>query len=326
MTLDRVRQIDVEADLNVWLDYARAKQLHGAVISYLTVKEDRFYMVQRKEDALSFVTARGWEDLSEILNGYEALNFPITEALVAQYIRNEATTRDFAAYYRLYQKYGVDYGIAEILNGTMSAGEYQEKVSMAQNGSFDERITVVNLMLEYLQKELRRYHWEDAVVTRLHDALRQFKGLDQSLTEYMGTRQKSLEIKIQNALIGPEASRQEKWVWDRLDELALSCREQHCVDKGAEYDHMKLLFQKDASRRAERIETVQQELQNAFRFAEDCFGDGQEMILLVSSLTKYPDALQFLRWHGCNLYLKYAQALMYTQREAALQKAARTLL
>lgn len=52
MTLDRVRQIDVEADLNVWLDYARAKQLHGAVISYLTVKEDRFYMVQRKEDAL----------------------------------------------------------------------------------------------------------------------------------------------------------------------------------------------------------------------------------------------------------------------------------
>ena len=33
VTLDRVRQINVEADLDIWLDYAREKQLHGAVIS-----------------------------------------------------------------------------------------------------------------------------------------------------------------------------------------------------------------------------------------------------------------------------------------------------
>ena len=31
VTLDRVRQIDVEADLKIWLDYAREKQVHGAV-------------------------------------------------------------------------------------------------------------------------------------------------------------------------------------------------------------------------------------------------------------------------------------------------------
>ena len=38
VTLDRVRQINVEADLDIWLDYAREKQLHGAVISYLSVR------------------------------------------------------------------------------------------------------------------------------------------------------------------------------------------------------------------------------------------------------------------------------------------------
>mgnify|MGYP000771298983 FL=1 len=55
VTLDRVRQINVEADLDIWLDYAREKQLHGAVISYLSVKRERFYMVKRTEDNLSFV-------------------------------------------------------------------------------------------------------------------------------------------------------------------------------------------------------------------------------------------------------------------------------
>ena len=153
VTLDRVRQINVEADLDIWLDYAREKQLHGAVISYLSVKRERFYMVKRTEDNLSFVTARGWEDLSQILKGYEALQVPVTEALVSQFLHHEETARDFAAYYRLYQTYGSDYAIPEILNGTLAEEAYQERVAMARGGSFDERITVVNLVLDALGAE-----------------------------------------------------------------------------------------------------------------------------------------------------------------------------
>ena len=153
VTLDRVRQINVEADLDIWLDYAREKQLHGAVISYLSVKRERFYMVKRTEDNLSFITARGWEDLSQILKGYEALQVPVTEALVSQFLHHEETARDFAAYYRLYQTYGSDYAIPEILNGTLAEEAYQERVAMARGGSFDERITVVNLVLDALGAE-----------------------------------------------------------------------------------------------------------------------------------------------------------------------------
>lgn len=41
VTLDRVRQIDVEPDLEAWMDYARRKQLHGAVLSYLSIRTDQ---------------------------------------------------------------------------------------------------------------------------------------------------------------------------------------------------------------------------------------------------------------------------------------------
>ena len=47
VTLDRVRQIDVEPDLEAWMDYARRKQLHGAVLSYLSIRTDRFYRVEQ---------------------------------------------------------------------------------------------------------------------------------------------------------------------------------------------------------------------------------------------------------------------------------------
>ena len=282
VTLDRVRQIDVEADLGVWLDYARGKQLHGAVISYLTAKPDSFYLVRRKEDVLSFVTARGGEDLSEILKGYEALGIPVSESLVAQYLRNEATARDFAAYYALYQKYRADYAIAEILNGELDEAAYQEKIAMAKGGGFDERITVVNLILSCLQSEFSRYAWEDTAVTRLHTLLKQYKTSEQSLTEYIAAKRNSLEVKQQNGLIGQEEAKQERWVLKRLEAMDLAVKGQHIREIEAQFHLLRTLFAEDKQRREGVIQCIQTELDNAFWFAADCFGDGQEMILLVS--------------------------------------------
>lgn len=326
VTIDRVRQIDVEADLEVWLDYARQRQLHGAVISYLTVKADRFYLVERKEDVLSFVTARGWEDLSEILKGYEHLGVPVTEALAAQYLRDAATARDFASYYQLYRKYGADYGIAEILSGTISSEEYQDKVSMAKAGGFDERITVVNLVLESLRQAFALCCEVDGEVSRLHSYLQRWKGLRQTLPEYIEANRKSLEVKIHNALITEEEARQEEQVLSRLAQMELSTKEQHLLDREVLYDHVKGLFQTDIARRGAAIAEAKKALERAFCFTADCFGEGQEMILLVSSLTRTPNALDFIRRYGCAPYLKYAQSLLYHQQEAALQQACRELM
>ncbi|MGN0978013.1 MAG: ATP-binding protein [Faecousia sp.] len=326
VTLDRVRQIDVEADLTVWLDYAREKQLHGAVVSYLTVKPDRFYTMEQKDGALSFVTARGWEDLSQILKAYESLEVPVTEALVSQYLHQEATTRDFTSYYRLYQKYGVDYGIADILSGTISGGEYREKTAMASGGSFDERVTVVNLILERLQAEFQEYHWTDAVVTLLHSSLRRFRGFSQMFSEFVDANRSSLDVKLQNALLTQEEARQETWVLHRLEEMETSVKERRLKEPDAQLAHLKGMFSEDLARRTQIIGKIQKELENAFRFVADSFGDGQEMILLVSSLTRTLNALEFIRCHGCAPYLKYAQVLLYRQQEAVLQETCKTLL
>ena len=67
VTLDRVKRIDVEEDYGVWKEYARRKNLHGAIRSYLDIKKDNFYRIENTADGLQFVTARGWEDLSELL-------------------------------------------------------------------------------------------------------------------------------------------------------------------------------------------------------------------------------------------------------------------
>ena len=67
VTLDRVRYLNIEADYKVWKEYARAKHLHNAILSYLELRQKNFYRVEADVDGIRFVTARGWEDLSRLM-------------------------------------------------------------------------------------------------------------------------------------------------------------------------------------------------------------------------------------------------------------------
>ena len=110
VTLDRVRRMDIEPDLPVWKDYARAAHIHSAILSYLELHPQNFYQINADVDGTQFVTARGWEDLSNLLNTYESLGLQADEELIRQYIQHQKIAEDFSAYLDLYYKYRDDYG------------------------------------------------------------------------------------------------------------------------------------------------------------------------------------------------------------------------
>ena len=117
VTLDRVRRMDIEPDLQVWKDYARTAHIHSAILSYLDLHPQNFYQINADVDGTQFVTARGWEDLSNLLDTYESLGLQADEALIRQYLQHQKIAEDFSAYLDLYYKYRDDYGVEEILAG-----------------------------------------------------------------------------------------------------------------------------------------------------------------------------------------------------------------
>ena len=138
VTMDRIRRIDVEPDLNVWKEYAKTAGVHPAILSYLSVRPQNFCQIETTVDGKRFVTPRGWEDLSRIMEDYEKLDKNITADVVGQYIQHERIAKEFAEYYELYQKYQQDYQIAEILKGQPS----EAMVKKVSHASFDERVSV----------------------------------------------------------------------------------------------------------------------------------------------------------------------------------------
>lgn len=49
VTLDRVRRLDLEPDLEAWMAYAWEQEVHGAILSYLNLKKDHFIRSMRTE-------------------------------------------------------------------------------------------------------------------------------------------------------------------------------------------------------------------------------------------------------------------------------------
>lgn len=151
VTYDRLRVINIDADLEVWREYAREREIHNAILSYLDIRPQNFYSVMADVDGLKFVTARGWEDMNSLMYVYEELGISINAGVVGEFLHNEDIAEDFAAYYDLYNKYRDDYGINNILAGNATSDIYRRMI----NADYDERLTVVNLLLDTLNKHFK---------------------------------------------------------------------------------------------------------------------------------------------------------------------------
>ena len=152
VTLDRVKKIEVEPDYGVWREYAVRTRIHPAVISYLDARPAHFYQMESTVDGRRFATPRGWEDLSRLLEVYEKLGKKADKDVVRQYLQHDKIAGEFANYLELYRKYQSDYGIEEILGGTIR----EVTLKKLTHASFDERLSVVNLLLSGCIERLRK--------------------------------------------------------------------------------------------------------------------------------------------------------------------------
>ena len=87
-------------------------------------------------------------------------------------MQNEKIAREFAAYYNLFSKYREDYRIEDILAGQEDVATVSGR---AKNTEFDERLSLVGLMLDSLCGGMRAVNQRTQVMVGLRDILSQVK-------------------------------------------------------------------------------------------------------------------------------------------------------
>ena len=337
MTLDRLKKIDVEENFGVWKEYAYRQGIHPAVISYLELRKQNFYKVETTVDGKCFATARGWEDLSQLIQVYESLGKKADREVISQYIQHQKIARDFANYLELYHKYKADYGVEEILHGKWNTAVLQ-KVKAA---AFDEHLKIVSLFNGKLSELFTECFLSDAYVTRMYEYLlhyregQELEAGDGQATEGTGNRQVpevsgSVRIPVS---IGDELHRAEKDL-EELEQKELLTRQEEIILKrviaalerftisvkgtlaaeNTEFEAVKALFQKEVDAREALIEQTSETLTHVFDFMEDAFGESQEMVALITELNANYYSVWFINEYGCEQYYRYNKGLLFQER------------
>ena len=319
VTWDRLKRVDVEADYDVWKEYAYKKGIHPAVMTYLDIKKADFYKIETTVDGKSFVTARGWSDLSDMMKLYEKHGMVIDEKLIGQYLQNRKIAKNFAVYYDLFNKYRSDYQVDKILEGKASA----DIKDRAKTARFDERLALLGLVLDAVLAELTNVCMAEQALTELMNCLKNVRmELAKPKTDPVDAVNRhivSLEKKIQTGKLASTLSAEREYACrsavTALENMVHMLQQKLPVDGMDAFKLLKADFDKKTKELKKQADTAGKQLSNVFTFCEEVYEDGQEMLILVTELTISYYGAHFISRYGCKEYFNHNKELLFYERQ-----------
>ena len=345
VTLDRIKKIDVEADFDVWKEYAYRQGIHPAVISYLELRRKNFYRVENTVDGKIFATARGWEDLSRLIQVYEILGKAVDREVVSQYIQHRMIAKDFASYLALYYKYRTDYKVEDILKGKWDS----ITLGKIRTASLDEHLSIVSLLNGKLSELFTECYITDAYLTKLYDYMVYFREDHDSLTakNLLEKAEADLEKDKKSELLTKQQERIQKRVVSFFENASGSKSTSGSIGSEStgsnktgsgsdpaggrsaaaeskeplsnrNYEFVKALFESETEAYENRTDEISLTLQNVFDFMEAAFGDSQEMVAFITELNANYYSLWFIRENGSDQYYRHNKGLLFDDRQKML--------
>lgn len=324
VTLDRIRMVQVEPSLEAWKEYAERVNIHPAIRSYLNIKKQYFCQIETTVDGKLFATPRGWEDLSELIEVYEKLDKTVDRDVVAEYIQFPKIAKDFANYLELYYKYQDDYQVERILAGEIPAGAV-EKLSRA---AFDERISVVGLLLSGLGNQFRVVWQQEKVLEQTMEWLKRIHGQPEFSGQPLETFRlqteelaKEREKKQSDGLLSRADRRLSVAVEAKLEGYLHTLREDGTAPEAGPdgvWERIRQEFGTDSDRYEELTEQSGRMLEHAFDFMEAAFADSQELVMFLTELNTGFYSIHFLQQYECERYYQYNKNLLFDEQEQGL--------
>ncbi len=329
VTMDRLKVLSVEADYRVWKEYAQERGLHTAILNFLELKKEYFYKIETTVNGRSYVTARGWEDLSEILTLYEEEGMKVDETLVEQYLRNDKIVREFTAYYDLFNKYKKEYQTEEILNGTRS----EQTVERARIAAFDERLSLLGMLVAKMMREIRENMETSDYLSDLFTGRKAIKSavekqtegeksvtVEEMLEKQADARKKQMEASLKAGNLSETEKRKNNRIVRFLEEAKKELYLDGQKDALDAFAKVRAKFEKELSEMKTETMKIKARLENLFSFVEEAFAEGNEMLILVTELTVNHNSARFISRFGCDAYQKHNENLMLTERQTLLKE------
>lgn len=318
VTMDRLKRIEVEPDFDIWKKYAVAQRMHPAVIAYLSAKPDNFYRVRTTVDGKELITARGWEDISQMLQIYEKNEIKPDEDLIKQYIHCKEVAKDFAVYYDMFSNYKVKFNLDAVLAGSIS----ESILSNAKQAGLDERVAVVNILTDSVTTSTAEFieglSGLQFLKAKIKDLLSDLDKSDESayalvVAKHKEELKKELE-ELEQKEAGRDVIHKYKYALSKLDDLTDKIEANPKGYRAALQDDL----MEEGKSLTESKKQIDVAINSVYTFFENAFDTTDEIILFTTAITNDKNLAMFVASTHNQKYLKYVNALNVSDRRADL--------
>ena len=328
VTLDRLRKVVVEPAYDAWRSYAIDHDIHPAILSFLDLKKENFYSVVSSPDGKRFVTARGWEDLSETIKLFERMGKTIDRCLIEQFLQDEDISDKFATYYLLFDKYRSDYQVESIL-----AGEASENIILrAQNAAFDERCALIGLMLDALAGYTADVLLAEDVLAHVRDALRDVRphleggaSVQDTLGTLVSQRKDALKRVKTTGNAALQRIRCEQRFIGAIEGFISDCTLAGALAGSEAFTRIHGNYRTCVSDFERAMKTARAKIDAAFAFIDATFGEDKEALVFATELTARKATAQFINHFGSDSYYAHNNALQTDARTHDLKQRVASL-
>lgn len=302
VTWDRLKRIDIEPSYEVWKEYALKQSVHGSITTYLDIKKENFYRYETSVDGANFVTARAWEDLSACIIAFEKEGIKVDLYLINEYIQFKDIAIDFFNYYELYKKYEEDYQINTIIDGSYS----KSIVKRASDSAFDERYSLMGLILNSLTKEIKLVDDDENYLKHLLSILKEVKD-GASITDKLEKEEAHRERERRLGILTNTKNKE----YERIITFLTS----HFNDP---FNLIKDEYNMTVTVNTDNINSVVKKINNSISFIEEAFKEGDELTIFITELTINYYSAMFIARHPVDKYTKYSKELSLEERKLEL--------
>ena len=323
VTWDRIKRIDVDANFDIWREYAIENLIHPSIISYLSVKEENFYIIETTIRGEAFVTGRSWEDLSEVIYLYEESHFSVDLELILQYIQYPDIARDYFVYYQLWKKYEKQYDLKGIIRGSVN----QDTIEILKQSSFDENIVLLDLLVAELRKVAKDLSLKRNALNLYITYLQQItlniavKGLEASEAVNDQLTLINKEIKNKNQIVTSNSLEMRT-----LQQTKQNLETLHFDLVSNKLEYNKNLFISIMEDENKILDTNHkgfgESLDNVIKFIVNYLGVSNELSVLIVELSLDKDIISHINNYGSKYYHKY---LKETTDDITLEEVSREL-
>ena len=275
VTLDRVRLMRIEPDVQAWQDYAAETGVHPSIRAYLRLRPEDFYIAEDQ----NIVTPRSWCDLSDMILALEEAGEKTGKLLFEQYLQCEAICERFSLYHvmcenvsRSFQLDGVLFDGDLSAAGHFSAAPFDEALCCAE--MLAQRLSQLKKDAAAAKKRAERLGYFIEAVLRESDG-----DLSKTCRELLERREHALQVRRDVGALSPQDEAQENALHSLIRSSIATM-----LDSEDHVDSLKKQTETASSEAKQAEEQYLFAMSNARSFAEAAFAGNSFQALLCRGI------------------------------------------